>query len=85
MTPAMDTAPGAEIPAAASGVGVEEDAEPDEAPAESEDPEETDVVESWLLVPLVLEESVPAAPFEVVVLEVPVMVDVPVTVVAAEL
>lgn len=93
MTPAMDAAPGAEIPAAASGVGMEEDAEP-EAPAESEDPEETDEVESWLLVPLVLEESVPAAPFEPVVLEESVavavfepavVVDVPVTVVAAGL
>lgn len=84
MTPAMDAAPEAEIPAAAPGVGVEEDAEP----------EETDVVESWLLVPLVLEESVPAAPFEAVVLEVSVavavfepavVVDVSVTVVAAAL
>lgn len=86
MTPAMDAAPGAEIPAAASGVGLEEEAEPEEAPAELEDPEETDEVESWLLVPL--------APFEVVVLEVPVVVavfepvvvvDVPVTEVAAGL
>jgi len=79
MIPAMDAAPGAEIPAAAPGVGVGEDAEP-EAPAESEDPEETDVVESWLLVPLVLEESVAVAVFEPAV-----VVDVPVTVVAAEL
>lgn len=92
MTPAIDAAPGAEIPAAASGVGVGEDAEPNEAPAESDDPEETDEVESWLLVPLVLEESVPVAAFEVVVLEefvvvtvfaAPVLVDVPVKVVAA--
>lgn len=78
MTTAMDAAPGAEIPTAAPGVGVGEDAEPDEAPAESEDPEETDEVESWLLVPLVLEESVVVAVFEPAV-----VVDVLITVVAA--
>lgn len=80
MTPAMYAALGAEIPAAVSGVGVGEDAEPEEASAEPEDPEETDVVESWLLVPLVLEVSVTVAVFEPAV-----VVDVPVTVVAAEL
>lgn len=82
MNPNMDVAPGAEILAAASGVGVGEDAEPDEAPAESEDPEETDEVESWLP-PLVLEESVIVAVLEVAVLVDSVLVDVPIKVVAA--
>ena len=79
----MDAVPGAEIPAAASGVEVGEDTEPDEASAESEDPEKTDEVESWLLVPLVLEGSVLVAVFEVAVLVESVLVDVPSKVVAA--
>lgn len=77
MTPAIDAAPGAEIPAATSGVAVAEDAEPDEALAESDDPEEIEEGESWLLVPPVLEVSV-----AVTVLEAAVPVDVPVKVVA---
>jgi hypothetical protein len=81
MTPAMDAAPGAKIPAAASGVGVGEDADPAEAPAES--------VESWLLVPPVPAESVPVAEFEesvvVAVFAPAVLVDVPIVVAAAEL
>jgi hypothetical protein len=69
MTPAMDAAPGTDIPAAASGVAVGEDAEPAEVP-------EVDEVESWLLVPVV-EDWVVVALFEPVVLVV-----VPVRVVA---
>lgn len=80
MTPAMDTAPGAKIPAAASGVGVGEDAEPADS-AES--------VESWLLVPPVPAESVPVAAFEesvvVAVFAPAVLVDVLAVVAAAEL
>ena len=77
----MDAAPGAKIPAAASGVGVGEDAEPAEAAAEP--------VESRLLVPPVLEESVPVAAFEesvvVTVFAPVVLVDVLTVVAAAEL
>lgn len=74
MIPAMDTALGVKIPTAAPGVGMGEDAEPDEAPVES------DEVESWLLIPPVLEESVPVS---VAAFELSVVADVPIVVVVA--
>jgi hypothetical protein len=80
MIPAIERAPGADKPIAASGVGVEEDAEP------ADDPEPEELVESWLLVPLELELSVVVAEVEAAVpVPVPVLVDEPLAVVAAEL
>lgn len=78
MIPATEMAPGADKSTAAPGVGVEEDAEP------ADDPEPEELVESWLVVPLELEPSVVVAEVEAAV-PVPVLVDEPLTVVAAEL
>lgn len=75
----MPTTPGAERSTAASGVALAEAAEPAEDPEDSADPE-LELVESWL-VPLELDPPVVVAVVEAAV---PVPVEEPVAVVAAE-
>jgi hypothetical protein len=78
----MDTAPGATNPAAASGVGVDDEALELLEPEELEPEPDPALVESWLLELLELVPSVAVAAVETAV-PVPVPVVVPLTVVAA--
>lgn len=78
----MDTAPGATKPAAASGVGVDDEALELSVPEELEPEPDPVLVESWLLELLELVPSVAVAAVETAV-PVPVPVAVPLTVVAA--
>jgi hypothetical protein len=80
--PAMDTAPGATKPGAASGVGVDDEALELSVPEELEPDPDPELVESWLLELLELVPSVGVAAVETAV-AVPVPVLVPLTVVAA--
>jgi hypothetical protein len=78
--PAMDTAPGATKPGAASGVGVDDEALELSVPEELEPDPDPELVESWLLELL---ELVPSVGVAATAVPVPVPVVVPLTVVAA--